>query len=33
MQRPPWNSISAIFSGEVERGMTATNGTPMSRAK
>ena len=32
-QRPPWNSIAAIFSGEVEAGITATNGRPSSRAK
>ena len=30
---PPSNSISSIFSGEVLRGMTATNGRPSSRAK
>ena len=32
-QRPPWNSIRAIFSGEVVAGITATNGSPSSRAK
>src|SRR5215218_8380022 len=32
-QRPPWNSISAIFSGLVVAGMTATNGRPSIRAK
>ena len=32
-QRPPWNSISAIFSGLVVAGMTATNGSPSMRAK
>ena len=32
-QRPPWNSISAIFSGLVAAGMTATNGSPSIRAK
>ena len=32
-QRPPWNSIWAIFSGEVEAGMTAMNGSPSIRAK
>ena len=32
-QRPPWNSISATFSGLVERGITATKGSPSMRAK
>jgi hypothetical protein len=32
-QRPPWNSICAIFSGEVLRGITATKGRPSRRAK
>src|SRR5690606_41156051 len=32
-QRPPWNSIAAIFSGDVEAGITATNGSPSRRAK
>ncbi len=32
-QRPPWNSIAAIFSGEVEAGITAMKGTPSRRAK
>ncbi len=32
-QRPPWNSISATFSQDVLRGMTAMNGSPISRAK
>ena len=32
-QRPPWNSISSIFSGLVDAGMTATNGSPSIRAK
>ena len=27
-QRPPWASISAIFSGLVDAGITATNGRP-----
>ena len=31
--RPPWNSIWAIFSGEVEAGITAMNGNPSIRAK
>ena len=30
---PPCASISAIFSGLVEAGMTATNGRPRKRAK
>ena len=30
---PPCASISAIFSGLVEAGMTATNGRPRNRAK
>ena len=30
---PPCASISAIFSGLVEAGMTATNGKPRNRAK
>ncbi|MNM80694.1 hypothetical protein D3C81_926670 [compost metagenome] len=32
-QRPPWNSIAAIFSGDVVAGITAMNGRPSSRAK
>lgn len=32
-QRPPIASIAATFSGLVERGTTATNSTPTSRAK
>ena len=31
-QRPPWNSISSTFSGLVDAGMTATNGSPSIRA-
>ena len=31
--RPPWNSISRIFSGLVVRGITAMKGTPISLAK
>src|SRR3954447_12156561 len=31
--RPPWNSISSIFSGDVDAGITATKGKPSSRAK
>ena len=30
---PPCRSISATFSAEVERGITAMNGSPSSRAK
>jgi delta 1-pyrroline-5-carboxylate dehydrogenase len=29
----PWNSIAAIFSGEVVAGITAMNGRPSRRAK
>ena len=32
-QRPPSRSMSAILSGLVARAITATNGTPISRAK
>ena len=32
-QRPPWNSIRSIFSRDVVAGITATNGSPSSRAK
>ena len=32
-QRPPYRSIRPIFSGLVVRGITVTNGTPISRAK
>jgi hypothetical protein len=32
-QRPPSRSISAILAGLVARDITATNGTPISRAK
>ena len=32
-QRPPWNSIAAIFSGEVEAGITAMKGRSSNRAK
>src|SRR3954470_18226573 len=30
---PPWNSMSAIFSGDVLAGITAMNGSPSMRAK
>ena len=32
-QRPPQRSMRAIFSTDVPRGITATNGSPSSRAK
>ena len=32
-QRPPWNSIAAIFSGDVLEGITAMKGSPSRRAK
>jgi hypothetical protein len=31
--RPPWNSISRVFSPLVVRGITAMKGTPISLAK
>jgi hypothetical protein len=32
-QRPPWNWIAAILSGDVDDGITAMNGSPSKRAK
>ncbi len=31
-QRPPWKRIWSSFSGDVDAGTTATNGSPMRRA-